>query len=492
MTIADLHAHIGDGVLTASALTSAYRRRIAAYDHQGPALNAVVSLSATAEDEAAALDRAYAESGQLSGPLHGVPLLVKDNIEVAGLPCTQGLAAFADYRPARDAHVIARLRAAGAIILGKTTLPDFASSWWAYSSMSGETRNPYALDRDPGGSSAGSGAATAANFALAALGTDCGGSIRVPASCNNLVGIRSTPGLASRAGTGPLVFFQDTVGPMARTVSDCVRLFECMVGYDPEDELTSHYLNARAPRRYLAALDRSALAGARLGLVTNALGDDADAYAAPVNSVIRDAVDAMRAAGAEVCQVQIPDLMRHLVDTSMYVNCSKAAINGFLRARRELPLRSLQQIYEQRAYHPMLDLIEACAQGPELPEYDPLYFRRLAARELFQRTLVNVMGGAEVDALIYPTIQIVPPTRAQLNARQWTTLTFPTNTLIASQSWLPAASVPAGFSPDGLPVGLEILVRTYDEPRLFALAYAFEQATQARRAPASTPELAAA
>lgn len=489
LTIAGAHAHFAAGTLTAQALIDAYLERIAAYDQQGPALNAVVSRNPDASSEAAALDRDFAQTGQFKGPLHGVPLLVKDNIEVAGMPCTQGLAAFADYRPGSDAHVIARLRAAGAIILGKTTLPDFATSWWAYSSMSGETRNPYDLARDPGGSSAGSGAAAAANFALAALGTDCGGSIRVPASCNNLVGVRSTPGLASRAGTGPLVYFQDTVGPMTRTVEDAVRLFDCMVGYDPADSLTAHYLAARAPASYTAALDPAALNGARLGLVTNALGDDSDDYAKPVNVLVRAAVDTLRAHGAEVREVQIPDLARHLGDTSMYVNCSKAEINGFLRARRELPLRSLQQIYEQHAYHPMLDLIEACALGPELPEYDPQYFRRLAARELFQRTVVNVMGAAGVDALVYPSIQVVPPSRDQLNARQWTTLTFPTNTLIASQTWLPAISVPAGLTPEGLPVGLELLGRSYDEPRLFGLAYAFEQASASRRAPASTPEL---
>ncbi len=490
LTIAEAHAGYAGGTLTASRLVRAYLDRIAAYDQRGPSLNAVVSVNAEAAGDAAELDRAYATNRRFAGPLHGVPLLVKDNIEVIGMPCTQGLAAFAECRPDHDAPVIARLRAAGAIILGKTTLPDFASSWWAYSSLSGETRNPYCLTRDPGGSSAGSGAAAAANFALAALGTDCGGSIRVPASCNNLVGVRSTPGLVSRSGTGPLVFFQDTVGPMARTVTDSARLFECMVGYDATDSLTSHYLTARAPTSYSEALSADALAGARLGLVTNALGDDRSPYASPVNAIVRAAVAALRAQGAEVVELQLPDLARHLVDTSMYVNCSKAEINTFLRARRKLPLRSLQQIYEQRAYHPLLDLIEACALGPELPEYDPQYFRRLAARELFQRTIVNTMGAANVDALIFPTIQVVPPTREQLNARQWTTLTFPTNTLIASQSWLPAISVPAGLTPAGLPVGLEILGRSYDEPRLFGLAYAFEQATNARQAPTTTPELA--
>lgn len=489
LTISDMHAALVAGRTTTASVVQGYLDRIAAYDQQGPALNAVVNTHADALDHAAALDRQFAASGELNGPLHGVPILVKDNIDVTGVPMTNGLGAFADYQPPTDATAIARLRAAGAVVIGKTTMPDFATSWWAYSSLSGETRNPYALARDPGGSSAGSGAACAANFALAALGTDCGGSVRVPSSCNNLVGVRATPGLISRAGTGMLVFHQDTTGPMTRTVEDAARLFEIMAGYDAQDSLSANYLAARAPQRYRDCLDRNALAGARLGLVTNALGDDADAHAAPVNEVIRQAVVTLEASGAEVVEVEIPDLMRHVVDTSMYVNCSRYEINSYLMARPELPLRSLQQIYEAGAYHPMLDLLEACVFGPEMPDYDPQYFRRLAARELFQRTVLNVMAGARLDALVYPTIQVVPPTREQLDTRVWTTLTFPTNTLIASQTWMPAASVPAGFSPDGVPVGLEILARPYDEPGLFALAYAFEQARGARQAPVATPEL---
>jgi len=480
---------ITEGRLTARGLVDAYLERIAAYDQQGPALNAVVTVNPAAAARADQLDASFAASGEFTGPLHGIPILVKDNIETAGMPTTQGTIGLADYRPAADATVIRNLETAGAVILGKTTLPDFATSWWAYSSLSGETRNPYALDRDPGGSSAGSGAATAANFAMAALGTDCGGSIRVPSSFDNLVGIRSTPGLVSRNGAGTLVFFQDTIGPMARTVTDAARVFDTLGGYDPDDSLTAHYLTARAPASYTEFLDTGGLEGARIGLLTNALGADDDPYAAPVNKVVRAAVDSMRVAGADVIEVQIPDLMQHIVATSMYVNCSKYEINEFLMARPDAGVRNLQQIYEQRRYHPMLDLLEACIRGPEMPEYDPMYYRRLAAREEFARTVINAMGGDALDALVFPSVQILPPTREQLDQRVWTTLTFPTNTLIASQTWMPAATVPAGFSDDGLPVGLEFLVKPYAEPTMFRLAYAFEQATRHRRAPASTPEL---
>ena len=488
-TIGDTHAAMKAGQVTARGLVDAYRERISAYDQRGPSINSVVTVDDAAAGRADALDASFAESGKFSGPLHGMPILVKDNVETISMPTTQGTIGLADFRPTSNATVIDRLEAAGAIILGKTTLPDFATSWWAYSSLSGETRNPYALDRDPGGSSAGSGAAAAANFAMAAIGTDCGGSIRVPSSFDNLVGIRSTPGLISRKGAGTLVFFQDTIGPMTRTVADAARVFDTLVGYDPHDSLSMHYLTARAPATYMDSLDPNGLAGARIGLVTNALGSDEDPFAAPVNQVIRAAVEAIRAAGAKVIDLEIPDLLHHIDATSMYVNCSKYEINEFLMARPEAGVRSLQQMYEQKRYHPMLDLIDACIRGPEMPEYDPMYFRRLAAREEFARTVLNCMGNDSLDGLIFPSIQVVPPTREQLDTRVWTTLSFPTNTLIASQTWLPAATVPAGFSDDGLPIGLEIMVRPYAEPTLFRFAYAFEQATNHRRPPASTPEL---
>ncbi|TDJ63500.1 MAG: amidase [Proteobacteria bacterium] len=488
-TIAGAHEAMMNGELTARALVDAYRARIDAYDQRGPTINAIITINDAAGARADALDAEFAVSGKLSGPLHGIPILVKDNIETAAMPTTQGCIGLAEFQPTVDATVIQQLESRGAIILGKTTLPDFATSWWAYSSLSGNTRNPYALECDPGGSSAGSGAAVAANFAMAALGTDCGGSVRVPSSFDNLVGIRSTPGLISRNGAATLVFFQDTIGPMTRSVTDAARVFDALVGYDPADSLTAHYLIARVPATYTEFLDVDGLKGRRIGLVTNALGADDDPHSAPVNRVVRAALDSIRVAGAEVIEIQIPDLSQHIVATSMYVNCSKYEINEFLMARPAAAMRSLQQIVEQQRYHPMLDLIEACVRGPEMPEYDPLYYRRLAAREEFARTVINVMGGAALDALVYPSVQVVPPTREQLDARMWTTLTFPTNTLIGSQTWMPSATVPAGFTEAGLPVGLEFLVKPYAEASLFALAYAFEQATQHRRAPSSTPAL---
>lgn len=490
VTINDVHTALQSGEITCRELVESYLARIEAYDKDGPELNAIVTVNPQALEEAEALDRSLEQTGNLTGPLHGIPVLVKDCIETNDIPTTFGSAAFDGYQPENEATVVKNLREAGAIVLAKTTLPDFATSWWAYSSKSGETRNPYALDHDPGGSSSGTGAAVAANFATVGIGTDCGGSIRLPASFDNLVGVRSTPGLVSRNGVGCLVFFQDTIGPMTRTVADAAAVMDVLVGYDPSDSLTAAYAMARAPKSYTDNLVDDGLQGARIGLVTNALGSDDNEYAAPVNRVVATAVEEIQAAGAEVVEVEIPNLLHHIVATSLYVNRTKYDINTFLAARKGAPMRTLQQIYETKQYHPMLDLIEACVFGPEIPEYDPGYYRRLAAVEEFTRTIINVMAQNQLDAFVYPSVQVAPPSRELLNSGMWTTLTFPTNTLIASQAWLAAVTVPSGFTEDGLPVGLEFVTKPYDEAAAFRFAYAFEQATNYRSPPASTPELA--
>ncbi len=487
-TIADLHAAIRAGAIDVRQILDGYRRRVEAFDRDGPALNAVVTLNPEAEEDAARLDRHFAERGELAGPLHGVAVLAKDNIETEQMPTSFGSEAFAEYRPERDATAIAKLRAAGAIILGKTAMPDFATSWWGYSSRSGETRNPYDPGRDPGGSSSGSGAAVAANLATVGLGTDCGGSIRLPASFDNLVGVRCTPGMISREGLAQLVFHQDTIGPMARSVEDAARVFDVLAGYDARDPLTAAYVAARAPASYTALLDSDALAGARLGLVSALLGDPGD-EGAGVNAVIDEALAAARKAGAVTVEVELPALAEHLGATSLYQTCSKHDINRFLASRPTAPVRSLQQVLDSGRYHPKLDLLESFRFGPELPEHDPGYAGRLVAREVFARAVLNVMGTHELDALVYPTVRVPAPTRAELDAGRWATMEFPTNTLIASQTWMPAITVPAGFTPNGLPVGLEIVTPPYDEVGMFRLGYGFEQATRARRAPASAPEL---
>jgi Asp-tRNA(Asn)/Glu-tRNA(Gln) amidotransferase A subunit family amidase len=368
--------------------------------------------------------------------------------------------------------VARRLRAAGAIVIAKTTLPDWATSWFSYSSVSGDTRNPYDPNRDPGGSSAGTGAAVAANLATVGLGTDCGGSVRVPSSFCNLVGVRSTPGVVPRTGTSYLVIPQDTVGPMARTVEDGRRVFGVIAGYDPADPYSVAATISRPPD------ENATLRGARIGLVTNALGDDPG-----VRELIAAAARALEDAGAQVEEVELPDLFDHLVATSMYTDRSKHDLDRFIAELPGAPIPHLRAAYENGQYDRRLDLMDAIMDGPEDPDHDPDYLARFAARHEFALLVTNVMAGR--DALAYPSVQVPPPT---MDGRaDWTTLTLPTNTLIASQTWLPAITVPAGLTPEGAPVGLELVGRPYDEATLFSLALGFEQATGHRRAPEACP-----
>ena len=480
-TLDQLHEAMRGGELSARALVDEYLQRIEDFDRGGPRLNSIIAVNEQAQARAAELDDSLSRTGQLSGPLHGLPVLVKDCVETREIHTTFGSKAIVDYRPTADAVVVSKLREAGAIVFAKTTLPDFATSWFSFSSVSGDTRNPYVLDHDAGGSSSGTGAAVAANLGAVGIGTDCGGSIRLPASFDNLVGVRSTPGVVPRTGSSYLVIFQDTIGPMTRTVADAAAVFDAIVGYHSSDPYTAAYVIARAPRSYRACLDADALTGARVGLVTNALGSEEDEGAAAVNRVVAAAIEAMRSAGASVAEVAIPDLAHHIAATSQYVARTKHDINTFLSARPEVGGKTLDAVYEAKQFHPHLDLIDAVMEGPDDPEDDPDYFRRIDAREAFTRTVVNVMAGRGVDALVYPSVQVPPPSLEGRHA--WTTLTFPTNTLIASQTWMPAMTVPAGFTDEGLPVGLESVAKPYDEPTMFRLGYAFEQATRHRRAP---------
>lgn len=481
--IARLQAALLRGEVTAERLVAASLARIEACDQRGPALNAVVTLNPRASALARELDQRLAREGALSGPLHGIPVVVKDCLETTDLPTSFGSSVFAGYLAEHDATVIRKLREAGAVLVAKTTLPDWATSWFGYSSRSGETRNPYDLARDPGGSSSGTGAAVAAGYATVGLGTDCGGSVRVPSSFCNLVGIRSTPGVISRAGCNPLVGPQDTIGPMARSVTDAVRVFDVLAGFDTRDPLTSAWSISRPPRSYLDALKANGLVGKRVGVLRNAFGPSGDPHAAPVNAVIAAALCELQAGGAALVDLELPDLAGWLERTSLYLLRSRSDIDAFLAARPNAPARTVEEIVSAGHYHPKLDLLEGIARGPVQPQHDPAYYPAWFAREEFMRAVVNLMDLHGLDVMVYPTVQVVPPTRKDCDAGVWSTLNFPTNTLIASQTWMPAMSVPAGATPDRLPVGMEILARPGDEARMFEVGYAFEQVRGHRYSP---------
>ncbi|SFT00053.1 amidase [Halostagnicola kamekurae] len=490
ITIGQIHRAFEAGTLTSEDLIERYEERIESYDRNGPELNSIVTYNENARERAAELDDEFAESGTFVGPLHGVPVVVKDHIETTDLPTSYGSVAFEDYYPEAESGVTQRLQDAGAIILGKTTMPDWATSWFGFSSLTGRTKNPYDPERDPGGSSSGTGAAVAANLATVGIGTDCGGSIRVPASFDNLVGVRVTPGLISRAGVSPLVSQQDTAGPMTRTVRDAAKMLDVLVDYDEHDELTGKTELAQTGGSYTNALRADGLRGARVGVLRDGFGDDENPDAAPVNEVTERAITTIENVGAEVVDpVEIPRLEEYLGETMLYILQSKRDLNEFL-ADRDGPADSVDELYENGQYHELLDLFIGFAEdGPDDLSDHLEYWKRRNAQHDFQQEILNVFAAHDLDAIVYPDVQVVPPTAEEIRDGKYETMTFATNTIIASQSLCSAVSVPAGFTDDGLPVGLELLGRPFDEPTLLELAYSFERETEHRRTPETASPL---
>lgn len=488
-TIDDIHSAFRTGELTCRRLVELYLERIEAYDKSGPELNSIVTVNPRVLEEAEELDRAFEQSGEFTDLLHGIPVLVKDQVETAGIRTTFGSVAFEEYVPEEDATAIGRLKEAGALILAKTNLPDFATSWFAYSSAGGETKNPYALDRDPGGSSSGTGAGVAANLGAVGIGEDTGGSIRVPSSFDNLVGVRVTTGLISRKGMSPLVVFQDTAGPMTRSVKDAAILLDVLVGYDPEDPFTAAAMLARDAGTYAASHSEDALSGARIGILREAFGAEDEPDSSRVNRAVEEAIEGMRGAGVQIVDpVSVPDLQHFIASTSLYLAQSRYDIDNFLAQRPGS--HTVRELYDSKRFHPRLDLFTAIAEeAPEDPEQDPNYYRGLAAREEFRRAILNVMASQGLEALLYPNSQVLPPTRKELDDWKWTVLTFPTNALIAAQADLPAISLAAGFAGGNVPVGFELVGKPYGERDLLKLAFAYERVVHPRRPPESTPPL---
>lgn len=484
-SITDIHRAFEAGELTSKELVEQYIERIERFDHSGPELNSVQTINKSAIETAIELDEKFAASGEFVGPLHGIPVVIKDHIETTDMPTTYGSEAFDGYYPDSDSEVTQRLRDAGAILLAKTNMPDWATSWFGFSSVAGRTKNPYDLDHDPGGSSSGTGAAVAANLSTVGIGSDCGGSIRVPASFDNLVGFRVTPGLISRSGVSPLVSQQDTAGPMTRTVRDTAKLLDVLVGYDNNDHLSGKSELAGTHDSYTNRLNEDGLQGTRIGVLRDGFGDGKPAT--KVNSVIEQALTTISNLGATLVDpVEIPDLNDYLSDTMLYVLQSKHDLDEFL-TERDTPVSSVEEMYETDQYHPLLDLFIAFAEdGPTDLEDNIEYWKRRNAQQDFQQEILNVFAKNDVDAIVYPDVQVPPPSESEIRDGKYETMTFATNTIIASQSLCSAMSVPAGFTDDGLPVGMEFLGKPYDEASLVEYGYAFEQATQHRTSPETT------
>jgi Asp-tRNA(Asn)/Glu-tRNA(Gln) amidotransferase A subunit family amidase len=381
------------------------------------------------------------------------------------------------HQPARDAFQVARLREAGAIIIGKTNLHELAAGILTVSSLGGQTRNPYDPTRNPGGSSGGTGAAVAASFAAAGMGTDTCGSIRIPAAHNNLVGLRPTMGLSSRAGVIPLALTQDVAGPLGRSVADVAVMLDATVGYDPRDPVTEAGRD-RVPASYVAALEGATLRGVRIGVLRALFGNaEADAEFA---GLVRGALERMRAAGAEVVEVEIPDLSDLQRGSSVIDYEFKFDLTDYLAAAPAPPVRSLGEILERGLHHAALTSTFRRRNAVESRDSEP-YRAALARRDALRQAVLAAMETHGVATLAYPTMR-------RRAARIGESQSGSTCQLSAATA-LPALAMPAAFADDGLPVGLELLGQPFAEVELLRIAAAFEQLGAVRRPPPTTPPL---
>lgn len=476
-TIADIQRAMEQGKLTSRQLVQMYIERIEKYDHQGVKLNSIITINPNALSIAEQLDRERAAKGP-RGPLHGIPVIVKDNFDTSDMPTTAGCVCLKDSVPQTDAEQVAKLKAAGAIILAKANLHEFAFGITTSSSLGGQTRNPYAPDHYPGGSSGGTGAAVAANLALAGLGTDTGGSIRIPSSFNSLVGIRPTVGLSSRTGIIPLALTQDVGGPIARTVTDAAILLDTTAGYDPEDVATA-YSVGHIPASYTNSLDPNGLKGARIGVVTELLGGKPEEK--PVTEVVYKAIDDLKRLGAETIPITIPNLKEIMAYPSLSGYEFKFQLNDYLSSLGpKAPYHSLSEIIASGQYDKTQESSMKTRDAREslnTEEYKDIVLKRT---KLTRDSLLKVMADYHLDALVYPSAsQPAAVIGSQQNAGS--------NNRLSPYSGFPAITVPAGFTPDGLPVGLEFLGRAFDEATLIKLGYAYEQGTHNRKPPALVP-----
>ncbi|MEC0370180.1 amidase family protein [Paenibacillus chibensis] len=474
-TIADMQKAMETGRLTSEKLVQQYLDRIAKYDHQGPSLNSILTLNAKALDTARQLDMERAATGERS-PLHGIPVIVKDNYDTYDMPTTSGNIGLKGVTPPDDAAQVKKLRDAGAIIIGKANLHEFAFGYTTVSSMGGQTLNPYDPTRVPGGSSGGTAAAVAANLAAVGMGTDTGGSIRIPSSFNSLVGIRPTVGLSSRDGIAPLALTQDTGGPIARTVADAALILNATAGYDPHDIATAKSVGF-VPKDYTDYLDKDGLKGARIGIVREVFGSDAE-----VNSVASRAIEEMKAAGAIlVDNVQIPnfDIINKYGSLSAWE--FKFQFNDYLKSLGDAaPYKSLDELIASGKYDPSIKkaLIDRNNRTSlDAQEYKDIVLFRT---KYVQDAVLKMMADNQLDALIFPTSS---KTAVKVGEEQVAGDAFK----LSSFTGWPTVTVPAGFTADHLPVGIDFFGRAFSEPELIKLAYSYEQQTHHREAPELTP-----
>jgi amidase len=491
VTIADLNAAFDKGTMTSERLVQTFLARIQSFDRQGPMLRSVISVNPKAVETARALDAERKTKGRRSA-LHGIPIVVKDNIDTADMATTGGSVLLEGSIPPDDAFVVKKLRAAGAVIIAKTNLSEFASAA-AHSSLGGQILNPHDLTRSPAGSSGGTGVALAAAFAMAGLGTDTGGSVRGPSTANGIAGLKTTWGLVSRDGVIPLALTFDTVGPMARSVADVAALLNVLVGVDPADASTK-LGDGRAAADYTQSLRADALKGARLGMARDFMGQDQD-----VDWVMESAIDTLKKQGATVVDVRLP---RWLLDakgeyyTAIRYPEFAAQIADYLSTLAPSYPKNLDQLIERarRVNAPRSDgaspnpsrwslmLRESGSGTTKDYQYTSV---RDHALPLVRAILSGVIAANQLDAIVYPTDSRRPQPISAPAAPPGGGAASASN--LANLSGFPDLIVPAGFSTDDLPIGISFVGAAFSEARLLALGYSFEQATKVRRLPAHTP-----
>ena len=486
-TIDDIHVAYKSGQLTCRQLVQMYLDRIEAFDKKGPAINAIITINSDALKEADRLDAAYKASGPV-GPLHGIPVIVKDQADVKGMPTTLGSVLFNDYYPDRDSFVAENLRKAGAVILAKATLGELGGGD-THGSLFGSTRNPYDLARTVGGSSGGSAASVSANFSTVGVGQEGLASIRRPSTWNGITGMRPSAGLVSRGGVygcWPEIF--GSLGPMARTVKDLATLLDVMVGYDPEDPITARGVG-HIPDTFTNFLNKDGLKGARLGILRESIGLNAEPDSEDfrkISEVFDRAVGELKAAGAEIVDpIVIPKIKELLAKRSGGPGETEQSFKNYYGRSAKSPFKSPQEVIASPDFAKVVKRSQdRFKRNPDAAKH----YESLRAQDELMTIFLKVMADQKLDAIVHKAVEhqptlikdgVNPPFVDQKGAPHLNTFLI----------YVPTIVVPAGFTRDNLPAGVCLIGRPYDDGNLIKFAYAYEQATHHRRPPASTTGL---
>lgn len=471
--IADIQQALESGRISSVDLVQQYLARIEAFDQAGPTLNSIVSLNAAAADQALALDRERAATGPRS-LMHGIPILVKDNYNVPGMNTSGGSVALANFQPNAASIQVQRLIDAGAIVLGKTNLHEFAYGITTLGSLFGQTLNPYDLRRVPGGSSGGTGAAIAASLAAVGLGSDTCGSIRIPSAFNNLVGLRPTKGLSSIHGVMPLSHTQDVAGPLARSAEDLAIVLDVVSGFDVNDPATVLVRDAGFPS-FVDTLNTVNLSELRLGRLDSYF----DRASAAVRAPIDDTLEWLEQQGAVVVNISIPEIDGLIGESGLITLEFRDDLNAFLQEFGSTEVADLAMVLGLGMYHEAVG--GALVRSDEATVDADDYAARMAARQRLKESVLELMRAEGLDAIVYPTIGELP---VQVGDPQ-----NGSNCSLSANSGLPAISIPVGFSSSELPVGMELLGAELADSELLAIAHALDSQRNSRRAPTVTPSL---